>query len=83
MDPEVASFNLKYLPSYSPFLNPIQNVFSRLENLVIRGGAKNELELRKLISGKFNEITVDHCSNFYRKLLEYLARCIAQEEILE
>ncbi|KAF7684839.1 hypothetical protein CDIK_4412 [Cucumispora dikerogammari] len=82
IDPEVASFNLKYLLLYSSFLNPIENVFSVRKNLVIRGGAKNELKLRKLISEKFNKITVDHCSNFYRKMLKYLARALHKRKFL-
>ena len=32
-----------YLPAYSPFLNPIENVFSKWKNFVIRGTATNEL----------------------------------------
>ncbi|KAF7687784.1 hypothetical protein CDIK_3019 [Cucumispora dikerogammari] len=82
-DPEISNFNIRYLPPYSPFLNPIENVFSVWKNLVIRGEAKNESELRALISNKFCEITVEHCSGFYRKMLGYLTKCGAHEEILE
>ena len=44
----IASLQLKvvYLPPYSPFLNPIKNIFSVWKNLVIRGEAKSENELR-------------------------------------
>ena len=65
---------MKYLPQYSPFLNPIENVFSVWKNNVIRGGARTELHLRKLISEKFDEITGEHCSSFYRKMLRYLQK---------
>ncbi|TBU20508.1 DDE-like endonuclease, partial [Hamiltosporidium tvaerminnensis] len=39
-DEEIASYRLKYLPPFSPFLNPIKNVFSVWKNKVIRGGAR-------------------------------------------
>ncbi|ORD97256.1 hypothetical protein HERIO_871 [Hepatospora eriocheir] len=31
-DNELSQYTLKYLPSYSPFLNPIENVFSVWKN---------------------------------------------------
>jgi len=82
-DHEVSCLAKKYLPPYSPFLNPIENVFSVWKNLVIRGGARNEVELRNLINAKFAEVTTEHCGSFYRKMLGYLIKCANGEEILE
>lgn len=82
-DEEIASYRIKYLPPYSPFLNPIENVFSVWKNKVIRGGARTEPQLRKLICEKFNEITGEHCSSFYRKMLGYLQKAELGQEILE
>ncbi|TBU20507.1 DDE-like endonuclease [Hamiltosporidium tvaerminnensis] len=59
-DEEIVSYRIKYLPPYSHFLNPIENVFSP--------------QLRILIYEKFNEITGEHCSSFYRKMLGYLQK---------
>ena len=36
---------VKYLPAYSPFFNPIENMFSKWKNFVKRAQAKNEVEL--------------------------------------
>ncbi|TBU18376.1 hypothetical protein CWI38_0244p0050 [Hamiltosporidium tvaerminnensis] len=47
-DEEIASYRIKYLLPYSPFLNPIGNM--------IPGGARTEPQLRILICEKFNEI---------------------------
>jgi transposase len=82
-DPEIAQYNIRYLPPYSPFLNPIENVFSVCKNNVIRGGAMNESQLRTLIAVNFEAITNENCSSFYRKMLGYLARCSNMEVILE
>ena len=72
-----------FLPPYSPFLNPIENVFSVWKNLVISGNAENEQQLRSLISSKFEEITHDHCEAFYRKMKDYVIRLGNGEIILE
>ena len=46
----ISKLNLKlcYLPPYSPFLNPIENIFSVWKNLVIRACARNEQELKEI-----------------------------------
>ncbi|TBU08120.1 putative DDE-like endonuclease [Hamiltosporidium magnivora] len=82
-DEEIASYRLKYLPPFSPFLNPIKNVFSVWKNKVIRGGARTEPQLRILICEKINEITGEHCSSFYRKMLGYLQKAEVGQVILE
>lgn len=71
-DPEVSQMVKVFLPPYSPFLNPIENVFSVWKNLVIRSNAENERHLRSLIRSKFNEITRDQCEAFYGKM----KRCV-------
>ena len=62
-DPEVNQMVKNFLPPYSPFLNPIENVFF-WKNLVIRGNAENEQQLRSLIIAvnlkKLPMITVKH-----------------------
>ncbi|TBU11583.1 DDE-like endonuclease [Hamiltosporidium tvaerminnensis] len=68
-DEEIASYRIKYFPPYSPFLNPIENVFSP--------------QLRILIYEKFNEITGEHCSSFYRKMLGYLQKAEVGQMIHE
>ncbi|TBT99626.1 putative DDE endonuclease, partial [Hamiltosporidium magnivora] len=82
-DEEIASYRIKYLTPYSPFLNPIENVFSVWKNRVIRGGARTESQLRILICEKFNEITGEHCSSLYHKMLRYLQMAEVRQVILE
>ncbi|MCP5019867.1 MAG: hypothetical protein GY938_31970 [Ketobacter sp.] len=80
---EGENFSVLFLPPYSPFLNPIENIFSVWKNLVIRGCAANEVELTYLITNMFNEISNEHCDSFYRKMLGYLIKCERGEEINE
>ncbi|KAF7685951.1 hypothetical protein CDIK_3300 [Cucumispora dikerogammari] len=81
--PDISNFNIRCFLLYLPFLNFIEKVFSVWKTLVICGEVKNESKLRALISNEFCEITVEHCSGFYRKMLGYLFKCGAHEEILE
>ena len=58
---EALGLNLMFLPPYSLFLNPIENVFSVWENEVIRAGSKNEQELNEVIQvGKVQRIMLDN-----------------------
>ncbi|KAF7684815.1 hypothetical protein CDIK_4436, partial [Cucumispora dikerogammari] len=83
-DIEVAVFNIRYLPPYSPFLNPIENVFSVWKNNVIRSAfSRTEAQLRTSISANFSRITAEHCGSFYRKMPGYLNRAELGQIIFE
>ena len=79
----IASLEMRllFLPPYSPFLNPIENIFSVWKNMVIRAEAKSERELKELISSKFSCITATHCDSFYRKMLKYIQKAENREII--
>ena len=80
---EELNLNTVYLLPYSPFLNPIENVFSVWKNLVLQGGTRFKTDLKRLISIKFTEITREHCNGFYRKMLHYIVKSERREIILE
>ena len=72
-----------FLPPYSPFLNPIENMFSQWKQLVRSSNPMNESALMNLIDEKFNLITTEHCSNYFRHMLENIHRSILREIILD
>jgi transposase len=74
---------VKFLPPYSPFLNPIENMFSQWKQLVRSGSPQNEDELLALIESSFLEISDEHCSNYYRNMLRVLNRCLDKEVIID
>lgn len=74
---------INYLPPYSPFLNPIENCFSKWKNYVIRCGAKNEGELDDYIRNGFCEITENDCNGYFRKMLKYIEKSRLREVIFE
>jgi len=60
------SASLLYLPPYSPDLNPIELVFSKLKQL-IRSAAKRTLnDLWDYIASALHRFSAEECSNFFR-----------------
>jgi hypothetical protein len=76
-----AGHRLKFLPPYSPFLNPIENLFSKWKQLVRTANCNNEVELLNVIDEVYSDITTVDCEGFYRHMLTFLPRCISREEI--
>jgi transposase len=74
---------IKFLPPYSPFLNPIENLFSQLKQIVRSGNPKNEDELINLIDSTFLKISTDHCANYYRYMLKMIKKCLEREHIFD
>lgn len=64
---------LQFLPPYSPFLNPIENVFSIWKNQVIRSQCSNEEDLIKEINDSFENFDNRICENLYRRMRKYIA----------
>ncbi len=48
---------LVFLPSYSPDLNPIEEAFSKVKNILRKLGARNRQALIEAISGALSAIT--------------------------
>lgn len=80
---EELGLTLLYLPPYSPFLNPIENCFSKWKNYVIRRQSRNEEELFNYINSGFEMITSSDCTGYFQKMLRYIVKCLNRNEILE
>jgi transposase len=73
---------LGYLPAYSPFLNPIENMFSQWKQLVRSSNSSNEDELLQVIDESFERISGEQCSNYFLHMLDVLDKCLEREEIV-
>lgn len=67
-----------FLPPYSPFLNPIENAFSKWKEFIRRNNPNTEQELISLIESGANAISTENCNNFYRHMLGYIPRCLRE-----
>jgi transposase len=72
-----------YLPPYSPFLNPIENMFSKWKEGVKKSRPQNEDELMRLITEGSTLITEDNCQSFFRGMIGYIHRGILGDSIFD
>jgi transposase len=74
---EMRGAELVYLPSYSPDLNPIEEAFSKIKNILRKVGARTHEALVEAMSEALSEVTpwdaagwFDHCG--YEVEVQYL-----------
>jgi transposase len=72
---------LIFLPPYSPFLNPIENMFSKWKNLVKQSLPTNQTQLLDSIDSFSTVITATDCRGYFRNMKSYLYRCLNNEMI--
>lgn len=70
-----------YLPPYSPFLNPIENMFSKWKEITKRSNPQNEEELLNTIASGSNLVTSSECQGYFRHMCSYIPRCLNNEQI--
>lgn len=61
-----AGAKLRYLPAYSPDLNPIEMVFSKLKGALRKGAARTVKALMKLVGKLVKAFAPDECANYFR-----------------
>ena len=61
-----------YLPPYSLFLNPMENLFSKWKDFVKRSNCMSELELMCSMEEGLNLITNEDCEGWYRNMKRYI-----------
>ena len=74
---------VKYLPPYSPFLNPIENLFSKWKTIVKRANPQNEGELMTAIQQGASLITSQDCDGYFCNMYRYIEKCVLGEEITD
>ncbi|HEY1785743.1 MAG TPA: IS630 family transposase [Pirellulales bacterium] len=63
---EAAGAELRYLPPYSPDLNPIELAFSKLKKLLRDGAERTVDKLWKLCGDALDQFTELECRNYFR-----------------
>jgi transposase len=76
-----AHIRIMYLPPYSPFLNPIEELFAKWKVMIRAASPRDEGHLRELIDQTHERITVADCQGFYRHAYSYFDRCLTREPI--
>ena len=76
-----AGHRLVFLPAYSPFLNPIENVFNQWKHKVKTLEPTSESELLLAIDSSAGDVSQTNCRNYFNKMETYIPRCLNYEEI--
>jgi len=74
--------NVKFLPPYSPFFNPIENLFSQWKNIVRGRSPNNENELNNAINGFQNIISSENCQNYIQHIVNNCILCLSGAVII-
>ena len=73
--------NIVFLPPYSPFMNPIEELFHQWKSCVRRRAPLNEEQLYAAVSTSSEDITQDNCRNYFQHMESYLVKCLSREVI--
>jgi transposase len=63
---EAVGATLRYLPPYSPDLNPIELAFAKLKGLLRKAGARTKPALDAAIAKAIDAFAPSECSNYFR-----------------
>ena len=73
----------RFLPPYSPFFNPIENMFSQWKHYVRVQKPRNYVELTFAMSDVRNIISADDCNNYITRTNRNCQACINGQEMFD
>lgn len=71
-----------YLPPYSPFLNPIEEFWSKVKSGVKRTPIDGKDNLTPRILESCSKVTLSDCKGWIRHSLSFFPRCLEEEQML-
>lgn len=75
-------YKCMYLPTYSPFLNPIEEMWSKVKMGVRRSEVSDKDKLTQRILEAATEVTVTDCVGWINHSVSYFDRCLNMEKLL-
>lgn len=75
------SHSILFLPPYSPFLNPIEELFNQWKIMVRNKKPTTKNELIEAIQACPSDITQNQCQNYCNHAESYFLRCLNNENI--
>lgn len=75
-------YEIRYLPRYSPFLNPCEEVFSKIKSLVRKDGPLNgTIDLKERMQIASNSITENDLKGYFQHCESFLGKCHTNQDI--
>ena len=74
----------RYIPPYSPQLNPIELVFSQLQSYIHnnKDNINNDKDLITYINKAVESVSVEDCKGYYRHVTRYYTKCIDMKDLI-
>lgn len=63
---EAKGATVRYLPAYSPDLNPIEMAFAKLKSHLRHAAARTLPDLQRAVASGLTQFAPDHCQGFFR-----------------
>lgn len=63
---EAAGAELRYLPAYSPDMNPIENAYSKIKSVLRKAAARTVDDLTKVVGRCIKAIAPSECAGYFR-----------------
>ncbi|CEG67929.1 hypothetical protein RMATCC62417_04276 [Rhizopus microsporus] len=79
---EDRGYKCVYLPPYSPFLNPIEEFWSKVKSGIKRNPLDTTDRLTPRIMDAVTHVTLKDCRGWIKHSVSFFPRCIAKEEML-
>ena len=79
---ELRGFQWRFLPPYSPYFNPIENMFAMWKHYVKVSKCESEVELFAAIHAAAGKISAENCSNMITNTSSNVLKCINGEREL-
>lgn len=76
------NYEIHYLPRYSPFLNPCEEVFSEIKSKIRRDGPlRGRNDLLQRMQEASNSISQQHLKNYFQHSETFLGKCHTLQDI--
>ena len=79
----ILGFEEKFLPPYSPFFNPIENMFAQWKQFVRTQQPTTEDELRLALDEVRNVVTLQDCANYVANTNNNCLLCTQATDVFE
>ncbi len=75
------SFEIIYLPSYSPLINPLQNVFRKLKNQIMTKKFSNNKDLSVFLTEELKKYEMQSLKKYFEEADVYINLAIQKKSM--
>ena len=77
---ELKNHSIVFIPPYSPFLNPIEEVFAQWKSIVRKANCQTENDLYQEIHNASDEISPSDCASYFDHMESFIRKSLEKEK---